>query len=196
MEENIVFTRKVLDRYAFNATETILNEWNYVKGWLGDEYVETVYTINGLKGAAYCSGVMCKAQSLPVDMLMYYDARPTTWCGLFSCNTFAPQKPYHSFKAFGELYRLGGCVQPEIDGEFLYAAAATDGKTDGLMFSFYNDEQTEKVRDVEISVNGAHGTAHVYLLDENNDLQEVLQTDEGKFSLSVALYATYFIKFY
>ena len=192
--ENILYTRNVLDQYMFNDTETILNEWNYVKGWLGDAYRETINTINGLKGASYALGVMCRAQSLPVDMLMYYDARPCSWCGLFNVNTLTPQKPYYSFQAFGELYRLGGNVQPRIDGDFLYAAAATNGAKNVLLFTLYDDESEGDTQDVEIVLQNVQGKVSVYLLDEQKNLEKVAELEEKSFTLSMRMYSSYLVR--
>lgn len=194
ISENIVFTREILDKYGFSNVETHLNEWNYVKGWLGEEYVQTVETINSLKGSSYATGVMCKGQELPVDMLMYYDARPCSWCGLFNVNTLTPQKPYYPFKAFGELYKMGNFVKPEITGDFVYAVAATDGERKGVMFTYYDDEANVSEKQIELLLTNVTGKAQVYLLDETKNLEKIEEFDVSeKKTFKVKLYTTYFI---
>lgn len=66
--------RKMLDKYGYDKTESHLNEWNYIKGWTED-YVPSLLTIHGMKGAAFTMACMCTAQATSIDMLMYYDTR-------------------------------------------------------------------------------------------------------------------------
>lgn len=56
---------------------------------------------------------MLGMQNLPVDMLMYYDARfgTSVYGGLFNCETRQPYATYYTLKAFGELYVLGNQVE-------------------------------------------------------------------------------------
>jgi hypothetical protein len=50
-----------------------------------------------IKGASFIAGCMCMAQASDIDMLMYYDARPGNWCGLFDTDTLEPLKPYYTY---------------------------------------------------------------------------------------------------
>lgn len=75
--------RTLLDKHGFQSTESILNEWNYVRGWTGDDWLYSLKTEKGLKGASFITAVMCACQFVPLDMLMYYDARPCAMNGLF-----------------------------------------------------------------------------------------------------------------
>ena len=60
-----------------------------------------------MKGAAFTAAVMCAAQNSPVDMLMYYDARPCVFNGLFDFYTYDKLKTYYVFKMFKYLREDG-----------------------------------------------------------------------------------------
>ena len=91
--------REQLDAYGFTHTESHFNEWNtdYKSEDRGTDYA-----------AANAAAVMLKMQDLPVDMLMYYDARLGTsvYGGMFDPLSSNPFTLYYGFKAFGELYVL------------------------------------------------------------------------------------------
>ena len=107
--EKAVRLRGMLERYGFGSCESILNEWNYIKGWT-DDFVYSLRVESGdlnLKGAAYVASVMAACQNAPVDMLMYYDARPSGMNGLFEKVTLWPMKGYYPFYAWSKLAECG-----------------------------------------------------------------------------------------
>ena len=53
--------KKLLNKYGYENAESILNEWNYVKGW-EEEYVYSLKAMHGIKGAAFVMSCMCEAQ--------------------------------------------------------------------------------------------------------------------------------------
>ena len=63
-----------------------MNDWYYVKGWVDDwVYSRRVETMDlNLTCAAFTAATMTLCQSAPLDMLMYYDARPRGMNGLSS----------------------------------------------------------------------------------------------------------------
>lgn len=98
--------REMLDRHGFKNTESINNEWNYVKGW-GDDWVYSLRAENGdlnLKSAAMIAATMTACQYAPLDMLMFYDARThTVMNSLFDLATLWPKKGYYPFLAWSDL---------------------------------------------------------------------------------------------
>lgn len=86
-----------LVKYGYGDAESILNEWNYVRGWT-DKFVYSLETVHGIKGAAFTMACVSVAQASPVDMLMYYDMRPAAFCGAFDFYTYRPLKGYYPFK--------------------------------------------------------------------------------------------------
>ena len=100
--------RTLLDKYGFRETESILNEWNYVRGWTGDDWLYSLKAEKSLKGASFIAGTMCECQRGTVDLLMYYDGSiESTYGGLFNPLTRTPFKAYYTFYGFGQLYGLG-----------------------------------------------------------------------------------------
>ncbi len=98
--------RKLLDKYGFEKTESIQNEWNYVKGWT-DDWVYSLEVESGrynLKCAALITAAMTVSQSSPIDMLMFYDARlHTVMNSLFDLVTYWPKKGYYPFMAWSDM---------------------------------------------------------------------------------------------
>ncbi len=138
---NIV--KGLLDKYGYTNTEMIFNEWNYHTNWT-DEFIHSIEVINSYKGAAYASAVMSLFQDSPVDMMMYYDARPgTSFNGLFDLYTAQPRHAYYALYSWTKLRRLGTQVKTEVgDLKDFYATAAKseDGKL-ALLLTYYTDDR-------------------------------------------------------
>lgn len=134
-------TRALMDSYGYEKAESILNEWNYVKGWTGDEWVYSLRMEKRLKGSSFIASVVAGSQYEPLDMLMYYDARPCSMNGLFSTDIVSDRlKGYWAINFFGELYRLGTAVQVASDDTTLYAAAAKSEDAFSLMVTYFEDK--------------------------------------------------------
>ncbi len=171
----VAMYREMLDKYGFESTESILNEWNYVKGWEGDNFLYSVKTIMGLKGSAFTLAAMLACQNLPIDMLMYYDARPCAFNGLWAPYTYEKLKCYYSFVAFNELYKLGTSVEVKSDTDNVYIAAAKNDTSAVAVICYYNDDDNAESVEVKLCAEGIDGysNAEYYLLDEDHDLEKV-----------------------
>ena len=134
--------KSLLDKYGYTDVEMILDEWNYLSNWT-DEYVYTTEVIKSHVGAAFCTAVMQACQNGPLDMLMYYDARPnTSFNGLFDFTTFATLPSYYSFYAWKRLRELGTQVFSSDEGledVRITAAKGEDGRMAVLVSYFPND---------------------------------------------------------
>ena len=136
--------RKMMDETGFNKSESILNEWNYVKGWT-DDWVHSLEVESGRfnqKGAAFIAAAMSDCQAAPIDLLMFYDSRVSSGMNnLFNCATLWPMKGYYPFYAWSKMVDRGTqvtCTVKEGRGVKSYAAtgivfndtlaAATDGQ--------------------------------------------------------------------
>jgi hypothetical protein len=167
--------RNLLDKYGFTKTESILNEWNYVKGWQGDDMAYSRLSARGEKGAAFNLANMCYFQAGNVDMLMYYDARPCNWNGLFDFLQVGKNTTtaYWSFVMFNELYKLGGSVEVSFDGDN-YIAAAKRGNEGAIVMTRYNDDDSTPSEIVTVDINGFSSEggveAKIYVLDGNHDM--------------------------
>lgn len=188
-----------LEKNDYKNTETILNEWNYIKGWVGKEYTYSMKAIAGLKGASFLASVMCMAQSTKLDMLMYYDARPSTYNGLFD-EYFDRRKGYYSINMFSDLIELGKYV-PTENSEHIYSCGATDGKNSAIMLCHYDNDDNACARKVEVSIEGLSkngARAEIYLLDGSRDCEKVeeyiFDSDKGSFVLVMENFSTYLVK--
>ena len=204
IEHDTLKAREYLDKYGFFDTELILNEWNYVKEWGGPVWEYSLDVEKKLKGASFALATMCACQTLPVDMLMYYDARPHGMNGLFSSDSsLSPLKTYYVYNAFADIRELGNSVDIELDGEDIYAVVATNGNESAMLLTYYNDEIENGEKNICIEINGANFgdcvRAEFYLLSENNDMElvreEFFTSDRFNIRLKMRTYESYMIKF-
>ncbi len=207
--EQTVVARDLLDTYGYFKAETILNEWNYVRGWTPEE--EMLYSkkvIPSLKGSAFVSAVMLECQKTKLDHLMYYDAAmPSMWNGLFDKETYKPLKPYYSIYSFSKLYRLKNEVKCNCETENIYTGAAIsdDGNEAAIVITQYKDLNSIEGKDCEeetktlridwsdfYSENGVKVTYNI--LDSERNLEpvseEVFFGKTGAHILQLPMYTT------
>ena len=60
--------KKRLVKYGYENSESILNEWNYIKGWT-DEFLYSIKTMHGIKGAVFTMACITASQHSSIDML-------------------------------------------------------------------------------------------------------------------------------
>ncbi len=168
--------RQKLNAYGYTRTESICNEWNYVRGWEGDSFLHSLRAVANEKGAAFTAAVMCLGQEACIDMLMYYDARPYSgFNGLWKPNTYDRLKGYYPFYCFNKLYRLGESVSTVAEGEHLYACAATGQNGAAAMIACYSDKDDFAGETFTLTALGIpKGAAlEVYAVDSKNDFKLV-----------------------
>ena len=128
--------RALMDKYGFGKAESILDEWNYVKGRT-DQFVYSLEVESGRfnqKGAAFTFATMIECQDRPLDMLMYYDARiGTSMNGLFHPVTLWPMKGYYPFYAWSKLAALGTQVACSVATPDAADAPGGDGPATGVI---------------------------------------------------------------
>jgi hypothetical protein len=192
---------KILEKYGFAGMETILNEWNYNCGWLGENFTNGIEAILGLKGASYAAACMSLAQASSLGMLMYYDARPSAYNGLFKPYTLKINYTFYPFKMFGDLAELGNAATVEGLEKGLYAVAATNGKKHALMLTRYLDTgvEGENAEPIEISLGlekGKKYAAKAYVINEQNKPIEIEASlcECGKLALSCPMYSVAFVE--
>ena len=168
-KEAVLF-RETLDNAGYTHTESILNEWNYIEGFFDEPFRRSVETIIGQKGAAFSAAFMCEGQNSPVDMLMYYDARPSFYNGLFDFYTLRPLKGYYAFSMFNDLYRLGTQVKASSDDDEIYTVCAMDGNGNRAAYVVYFTNRADaEAKTVSFE---SDGTFDVYVLDETHDKEK------------------------
>jgi hypothetical protein len=175
--ENVRFARRILNEYGFENTESILNEWNYGKGWVGNEWIYSLRAEKSLKGAAFIAAVMEACQYEDVDMLMYYDARPCAMNGMFSTDLICNKlKGYYPFYMFNQLYRLDSAVKTVSDDDDVYAAAAVSENEAAVMITSYSDDDEKGGSEVSVDLSGFGSDGckvEVYLLNEDHNAELV-----------------------
>ena len=191
LKEAILTAKAELDRRGLGNVETILNEWNYIRGWLGEDWTYSLRSERGLKGSSFIAAAMCTAQALPLDMLMYYDARPCAMNGMFASETYRPLKGYYPFVMFRDLRRLGNWIPTESGDPDLFSCAAADGGSAALMATYYTDNDDAAPKEVFLRFDGFDGpcAAEVYLLDAEHDmtLMNVQRFSADSFSIRLDL---------
>ena len=203
-EEPVKNTRRVrelLDMFGYTETESILNEWNYISGWLPiEKFIASLKAEKGLKGASFVAAVMLALQKEPLDMLMYYDARPATgWNGLFVTHTYELLPPYYAFWQFNKLYQLENEVFSKTDSRDLYVgAAAKDGKA-AVQLVYYSDEEPAE-ETVALQFKGYIGPVRITQLltdadHENETVQETICSgDETTLYIKMKLHSTMLLR--
>lgn len=174
--------KALLDAYGYQNAESILNEWNYVKGWT-DEYVYTIEMIHGIKGAAFMMAIISQSQQDPIDMLMYYDTRPSVFCGAFDFYTYRPLKGYYPLYWYGMFYDMEAEIKCSTKAENLYTLCGIDKNNKTLtVLTYYTDDDNAASKDVHVDF-GKDGLYEIYLLDQNTDAQLVQTTSDLTFTM-------------
>lgn len=209
--EQPAIARALLDRYSYPHAETILNEWNYVRGWDTPGLRYSYSVIPALKGSAFVASTILSCQKTCLNHLMYYDARiRTSWNGLFDEITYEPLKPYYAIYAFGQLYRLGLEVLNVSDTASVYSGAAIseDQNKAAIVITHYEDLESIDGRDCEehhktlrldwsgyASDDGVRVTYH--LLDRDHScepiFEEIVYANRGTHSFELPMYTTLLI---
>ena len=199
--KDIQTVRDYLDEMGFVKTEVILNEWNYIKEWVGEEYINSQKKIKGLFGASFVLSAMCESQKAPVDMLMYYDARPCNFNGIFN-NFGEPLKTYYVLKSFGEMYKMGNNLKIESSCENIYTIASKDNNKIALLLTYFDNNNVCDKKEVVVNFKDIEFNGELkiekYLLDEYNDMQlietSVVHDKDISLVLSVENLSSYFVK--
>jgi hypothetical protein len=197
--------RELLDKYGFTETESILNEWNYVLGWHGDEITYSHIVKPQIKGASFTLATMCDCQASPVDMLMYYDARPCAWSGLFDFLQIGKvtTTAYFSFPMFNELYKLGSYVECASDDTDAHVCAARNENEAAVIMTHYNDDDNAEPKFIKLELSGLSSEngveAEIYLLDADHDLtlvqKAVIYGDRFVWEPNIPNFTCYLLKF-
>lgn len=142
-EQKNALMKSLLDKYGYGDVEMILNEWNYLANWT-DEYVYTTEVIKSNRGAAFTSAVMQACQDGPVDMMMYYDARPnTSFNGLFDFTTFCTLPSYYVFYSWHKLAGLGTQISSSAGDlkDLRVTAAKGGGGRMAVLLSYFSSDR-------------------------------------------------------
>ena len=179
--------RALLDKYGYTECESILNEWNYVCGWSGEEWKKSLETELSMKGAAFVSAAMTACQHEKLDMLMYYDARiNSSMNGLFRPGTFETLKSYYPIKSWSEMLLLGEECETVCDVPDIYVVSSVKNGEHITMLTYYTDDENALPRTFKVSIP-VEKLHTLYLLDNGHDMtpHESIAPDNGEFTLTM-----------
>ena len=169
--------------HGYADAEMILDEWNYVKGW-SDAFQYSVNTIHGVKGAAFTMACITAAQKCDaLDMLMYYDTRPSVFCGAFDFYTYEPLKGYYPLFWYGMFYDMDAEIRCVSDPDNVYTLCGTDKNGKLLcVVTHYTDDDSAEPKNVRLDF-GRDGRYEVYMVDKETSGERIGVTDDPTFTL-------------
>ena len=174
--------KKILIENGFGNIESILSEWNYNNGWESN-YMDSVIAIHGIKGAAFTMMSICKGQeSDAVDMMMYYDTRPSTFNGAFDYYTLEPLKGYYPLYWYGMFYDMKKWIPSDNKITDVASLCGLDenGKVLCALTYYHNDERPDKTISLDF---GKEGNYEIYMLDEEHSNDLVATTSDLTFNI-------------
>ncbi len=176
--------KSMLLKNGYPNTESILNEWNYVKDW-GEGFVDSIKDMKGIKGASFVMSCMCAVQHSSIDMLMYYDTRPSSFNGVFDFYTYEPLKGYYPFYWYGMFYDTVAEVLQENTVEDIYSICGVDKNGKALaVIAYYSDNDNSPNKKIKVDF-GKSGTYEIYLLDSEHNGDLIQTTNQPVLDLSV-----------
>jgi len=175
----------LLEKHGYTNTESIFNEWNYVKDWQ-ENFVYSIKKICGLKGSSFILACISEAQKCDaIDMIMYYDTRPSVFNGVFDYYTTEPLKGYYPLYWYGMFYDLEYEIpsKERIDNIYTLCGVDKDGKILATV-TYYSDNDNAENCEIELNF-GKNGNYEIYLLDSEHDGELIKTTDELKFDMKI-----------
>ncbi len=174
--------RELLDSAGFTEAESILNEWNYNCGW-GERFVESLKTIHGVKGAAFTMAAISAAEPSSIDMLMYYDTRPSVFCGAFDFYTYEKLPGYYPLFWYGTFYDMEKVHRAENLPCDIYSLCGSDkgGKVQAVI-TYYTDKADAPEKEIALDF-GKSGKFEVFTLAEGSDPETPAEADSLCFTM-------------
>lgn len=166
--------RAMLDRNGFAQTESVFDEWNYVKGWdkWDQEYsFEVERGAFAGKGGAFLASSLCVLQNAPVDLAMLYDAATFALMNsLFRNPSGYPLPGYYAFYGWAKLRTLGTQVKTTSSLPDVFVVAARDNANRLALLVVRYDEDNNVTRPVRLTLRRASGEsfakARCHMTDE------------------------------
>ncbi len=191
MEADLI--RGWMKEYGYEKAELILNEWNYRRFKSGNGSSNERYNRENrgtIKGAAFALATMSALQDAPVDMMMYYDFRPTgSYCGFYDTQIDKHLPLYYAFYAWSKLGDKECACKVEGGAGDVYAVASVrDGRPVVLITRYDGDNNACNLAEVSVSVaGGSIGKAYYHLTDEEHIYTEIplFPSEDGTVHLSL-----------
>ena len=184
MVERANTVKRLLIENGYENTESILNEWNYVKGWR-EEFKDSLAVIHGIKGAAFIMSIITEAQKCDgVDMLMYYDSRgDSCFNGVFDFYSLEPLKGYYALCWYSNFYDMEYEVRCESEPENIYSLCGVDKNGKAVcIITNYSDSNDVPKKKIKLDF-GRKCKFEVYKVDKENDGELVEITENTEFTI-------------
>ncbi len=176
--------KAMLVKYGYGDAESHLNEWNYIRGWT-EEYQYSINSIHSVKGAAFTMACISQAQPSSIDMLMYYDTRPSAFNGAFDYYSYECLHGYYPLYWYGMFYDMAHDVPCQDQTENIYSLCGVDKAGKALcIITHYSENDETPPKSVTVDF-GRPGKYEIYLLDKNHKGTLVTTTDELTFDLPI-----------
>ena len=185
--------REMMNKNGYGSAESILNEWNYVRSWEGLNFKYSLKSIIATKGGSFAFATMAECQkNSDVDMLMYYDARPCSFNGIFDdYNDALPG--YYSFLWFAYMKDNGNEIRCEGAPENIYTLAtkSASGKVMAAITYYTEREELAEPKEIEVKFGGIRPFM-AYILD--GEIGEVTGEAVRDLVFEMKPFTTVFIK--
>ncbi len=174
---------RLMAKYGYSAAESICNEWNYVENF-NERFVPSMDIARGLKGASFVLACECVAQKSPIDMLMYYDTRPSVMNGVFDILHYTPLKSYYSLAWYGQLYDAVAEVRCENEPEDIYSLCGVDekGKVTALL-TYYTEANEGESKTVRVDFGKPNASYKIYVTDSEHNGELITETQNLEFDM-------------
>lgn len=176
--------KALLEKHGYGDSESILNEWNYVSDW-SEGFLDSVKTIHGIKGAAFTMACICAAQQSSIDMLMYYDTRPSVFNGVFDFYTYEKLPGYYPLSWYGLFYAMQREIPAEnaVDGIYSLCGVDEAGKATAVI-AYYSDRNDAPDKTVRVDL-GKKGRYAIRLLDKDHSGTSAGTTEDLTFDMPI-----------
>jgi hypothetical protein len=173
--------RQLLDTLGFNTTETMINEWHYLRSWEGlhcnvtpeqyDKAMNGPAGMFGIDSAAFNISVVAGWHDTPLDSAYYYGCGEETW-GFITLRK-SLNKNYYSMYLIGQMMkRFPHRVEIQGGSKTVSMLAGADKAGNcGILIADYCGMELE----IPLTINGVGSIRHpsVVLLDTSSDLKEI-----------------------
>ena len=171
---------------GYGGVEHILGEFNYNRGWVED-FQYSINAIHGIKGGAFTMACICEGQALDgLDMMMYYDTRPSAFCGAFDYYSYEKLKSYYPLAWYGQNYYELESYIPALNKEKdIYTLCGTDknGKITCIV-THYSENDATRAKKVKLDF-GRKAKFKAYLVDKTHNGEEIPVSDSLEFTMKL-----------
>ncbi|NLD88251.1 MAG: hypothetical protein GX633_08355 [Clostridiales bacterium] len=139
--EHARYVRRRLDEEGFYATESHLNEWNYMDSEDGFARMH-----NEIGASFLAAAISLLHREGTVDAAMYYVfSHRSSYTGFIDQNTGKEDIPFRVFVSYGKLYAMKKALDISFDGPVYAVAAENEGKILILVTNYSAQAVTAKI---------------------------------------------------